>query len=225
MLGTIDVIVIFVLLTMGIVSYLRGFVQQFLSVLAWIGALMITLRTYYALQPFFEQYIASPTVANIVKCAVVFVGSLIILSIITKLISNRVQSSMFKSLDQTMGFAFGIILGWLFLSLIYLLVAIIVFSPAPMPEWMTNSKSGPWLNRSAIVLGDMLGGVLPEGTNELKNTADQVRALHQTMDNVDTLNRALSPQPVAPTPPPVVAPPGYDQGSTRDMNQLIQRTQ
>lgn len=224
MLGTVDVFVIFVLLAMGVISYMRGFVQQFLSVLAWIGALLITLRTYYALQPFFEQYIASPTVSKVVQCAVVFVGSLIILSIITKLISNRVQGSMFKSLDQTMGLVFGVVLGWLFLSLAYLLVAVIIFNSS-MPDWMTNSKSGPWLNRSAVFLGETLGGILPEARTDLKTTADQVRALNQTMSGVDTLNRALSPQPVAPVPPLAVTPPGYDQSTTRDMNQLIQRTQ
>lgn len=225
MLGTVDVVVILILLVMGVVSYLRGFVQQFLSVLAWIGALVITLRSYYALQPFFEQYIASPTMANVVKCGVVFIGSLIVLSIITKMISNRVQNSMFKSLDQTLGLAFGVLLGWLFLSLVYLMVAVIIFNPAPMPDVIRDSKSGPWLNRSAVFLGEVLGGILPEASADLKASTDQVRALHQTMDSVETFNRALSPQPVAPMQPPAVTPPGYDQSNTRDMNQLIQRTQ
>ena len=86
-----------------------------------------------------------------------FFGTLIIVSIITVKISDKILDSRIGALDRTLGFLFGLARG-----LIIVVVAFIFF------DWLVPAKSQPDMVRNArsrIVLqntGEWLKGLLPE---------------------------------------------------------------
>ena len=153
----LDVILLGVMLISGLLALIRGFMREVLSIAGWVAAAAATLWAFAKLKPYPQQYFNSDIVASAVTAAGVFLGTLIIVSIFTVRISDKILDSRIGALDRTLGFLFGLARG-----LIIVVVAFIFF------DWLVPAKSQPDMVRNArsrIVLqntGDWLKGLLPE---------------------------------------------------------------
>jgi membrane protein required for colicin V production len=153
----LDLILLAVMLVSGLLAMVRGFMREILSIAAWGAAALVTLYSFNKLLPTAKTYFNNDTVAAIVVVAGVFVGTLIVVSVITVRISDMILDSRIGALDRTLGFLFGLARG-----LIIVVVAFIFF------DWLVPAKSQPEMVRNArsrIVLqntGEWLKGLLPE---------------------------------------------------------------
>jgi membrane protein required for colicin V production len=153
----LDLFLIAVMLISGLLAMVRGLIREVLSIAGWGAAAVAGLYAYSKLLPMTKQYISNDYMAIGVTVAGAFFATLLIVSVITVKISDKILDSRIGALDRTLGFLFGLGRG-----LIIVVVAFIFF------DWLVPAKSQPDMVRNArsrIVLqntGEWLKGLLPE---------------------------------------------------------------
>jgi len=153
----LDIILLAVMLLSGLLAMIRGFMREILSIAAWAAAAVATLYLYSRLLPFAKQYFNNDIVAAGAVIGGVFLGTLIIVSVLTVRLSDMILDSRIGALDRTLGFLFGLGRG-----LIIVVVAFLFF------DWLVPQKSQPtWVSgaKSKVVLtstGDWLKSLLPD---------------------------------------------------------------
>src|SRR5213080_4994487 len=153
----LDVILIAVMLISALLAMIRGFMREVLSIAAWLIAAVVTLYSYSKLLPFAKSYFNNDVVSYAVVIGGAFLGTLLIVSIITVRFSDMVLDSRVGALDRTMGFLFGLGRGLLIVVVAFLFFAWLV-PPRTQPSWVANAKSKVFLQST----GDWLMSMLPE---------------------------------------------------------------
>jgi membrane protein required for colicin V production len=153
----LDLVLLAVMLISGLLAMVRGFMREILSIAAWGTAALVTLYAFSKLLPTAKTYFNNDTVASIVVVAGVFVGTLIVVSIITVRISDMILDSRIGALDRTLGFLFGLARGLLIVVVAYLFFGWLV-QEKQRPDWVTNAKSRTVLDST----GEWLKGLLPD---------------------------------------------------------------
>lgn len=153
----LDIIVLSVMLISGLLAMVRGFLREVFSILSWAVAAGVTVYFYKSALPVVKQYISQDSAALAVTVALLFLGTLLIASIVTARISDLVLDSRIGALDRTLGFAFGLARG-----LLLMVIALLFFNwlvpPEKQPPWVANAKSLPALTNA----GEWLKAQLPD---------------------------------------------------------------
>jgi membrane protein required for colicin V production len=225
----LDIAVLAVLLFSGLFAMMRGFVQETLSIAGWIGAGLVALYGLPQARPIAAKYISSPTMADVAAGAALFLGTLVILSIITHFIAKQVRGSMLGHLDRSLGFGFGLARGALIACLAYML-ALFIYTPeqgsakeasgAKLPGWITEAKARPYLERGAIAIS----ALLPEAY-DMADRAKQVREDANTVMKANEIyNKMLAPKPRGEqqSGQPQNTAPTYSSSDRDAMNKLVQ---
>jgi membrane protein required for colicin V production len=153
----LDIVLLAVMLVSALLAMVRGFMREVLSITAWVLAAVATLYSYARLLPLAKSYFNNDIVAAVSVVGGVFLGTLLVVSIITVRISDMVLDSRVGALDRTLGFLFGLGRG-----LIIVVVAFLFFA------WLVPEKSQPnWVKdaKSKVVLqgtGQWLMSMLPD---------------------------------------------------------------
>jgi membrane protein required for colicin V production len=153
----LDLILLVVMLISAMLAMIRGFMREILSIAAWAIAAVATVYSYARLLPLAKQYFNNDIVAAAAVIGGVFLGTLLIVSVLTVRISDTILDSRVGALDRTLGFLFGLGRG-----LIIVVVAFLFF------DWLVPAKSQPaWVQsaKSKVVLqstGDWLKAMLPD---------------------------------------------------------------
>ncbi len=104
----LDLVLLGVMLISGLLAMVRGFMREILSIAAWGAAALVTLYAFSKLLPTAKTYFNNDTVATVVVVAGTFIGTLIVVSVITVRISDMILDSRIGALDRTLGFLFGL---------------------------------------------------------------------------------------------------------------------
>lgn len=233
----VDIIVAVVILGLAMFSFFRGFVHQVLAIGAWVGAVAVTFYGFPLARGFFRSHIGSPLGADIATGAVLFLVSLLILSMVTKAVSDRVRRSALNSVDSSLGFVFGAIMGGAAVSLLYLLVASL--AGQEQPDWLAEARTRPWLERGAGILRGMAPDGFGAAEQKTQAIGDDARDL---MEAEQQFRQIVAPQPsggvmeTAPAPekagektvetkPAKPATKGYDKESRGQLDRLFQTNQ
>jgi membrane protein required for colicin V production len=155
----LDIFLIVVMLISGLLAMVRGFMREVLSIVAWIAAALAAVYLFPRLLPLATQYFSSwnEWVIKGITLGGVFLATLIIVSVLTVRISDKILDSRIGALDRTLGFLFGLARG-----LVIVVVAFVFF------DWLVPQKSQPdgvKNAKSRVVLqgtGQWLMSLLPE---------------------------------------------------------------
>jgi membrane protein required for colicin V production len=153
----LDIIVLSVMLLSGLLAMIRGFMREILSIAAWATAAIATLYAFPRLLPQAKAYFNNDTIAAIAVIAGVFVGTLVVATIITSKISDMVLDSRIGALDRTLGFLFGLGRGLLIVVVAFLFFAWLV-PDKQQPDWVRTPKSLSVLQST----GNWLMSMLPD---------------------------------------------------------------
>lgn len=152
----LDGILLGITLVSAVLAMVRGFSREVLSVVSWAAAAAAAYLFYKPVVPFLTPYISNETIAQIAAAGLVFVVTLIVVSIITMKIADFIIDSRIGALDRTLGFLFGAARG-----ILLVVVAMLFFNwlvPENQPAWVGQAKSKPMIDQ----LGAKLIGLLPE---------------------------------------------------------------
>jgi membrane protein required for colicin V production len=153
----LDIILISVMLISALLAMIRGFMREVLSIAAWIIAALVTLYSFSKLLPLAKTYFNNDIVAYAVVIGGTFLGTLLVVSVITVRFSDMVLDSRVGALDRTMGFLFGLARGLVIVVVAFLFFAWLV-PDRSQPEWIRSAKSRVVLQGT----GDWLMSMLPE---------------------------------------------------------------
>src|SRR6516164_8974089 len=136
----LDIFLIVVMFISGMLAMVRGLIREVLSIAGWGAAAGAAFLAYAKLLPAAKAYFNNDYVAIGVTTVGAFIGTLIIVSIITVKISDKILDSRIGALDRTLGFLFGLARG-----LVIVVVAYIFFDwlvpEKTQPTWVTSAKS------------------------------------------------------------------------------------
>src|SRR5947209_17096139 len=95
----LDLILIGIMLISGLLAMIRGFIREVLSIAAWVVAALVTLYSFSKLLPFAKSYFNNDIIATAAVIGGVFLGTLLIVSVVTVRFSDMVLDSRVGRLD------------------------------------------------------------------------------------------------------------------------------
>ncbi|MHC1549558.1 CvpA family protein [Phyllobacterium sp. K27] len=152
----LDGILLGITLVSAVLAMVRGFSREVLSVVSWAAAAVAAYVFYKPVVPFLAPYISNETIVQIAAAGLVFIVTLIVVSIITMKIADFIIDSRIGALDRTLGFLFGAARG-----VLLVVVAMLFFNwlvTENQPAWVAQAKSKPMIDE----LGAKLVALLPE---------------------------------------------------------------
>ncbi|MCF6320351.1 MAG: CvpA family protein [Rhizobiaceae bacterium] len=159
-----DGILIAIMLFSGLLAMVRGFSREVLSVGSWIAAAAAAFYFYQELSPFVSQYTASisdsKTVADVAAAAIIFLVTLIVVSLLTMKIADVIVDSRVGALDRSLGFVFGAARGLLLVVVPLMFYNWLVPDVAKQPTWISGAKSKSMLES----IGESIVQILPDDT-------------------------------------------------------------
>lgn len=197
----LDLVVIGVVLISALLAAVRGFTREVLAIASWIAAAAVAWVFHPQLVPFIKQYIpassAQDTIALVAAIAALFLGTLIVVSLITARISDFVLDSRIGALDRTLGFVFGAARGLLLAVIGYVFFTALVGSEK-LPVWAKDAKAKPMLEET----GRSLIAMLPQDVNAdfIKNLLKKPAAETAPEAPAEEPRSPATPAPVAPAP-------------------------
>ena len=207
----LDLVVIGVVLISALLAAVRGLTREVLAIASWVAAAAVAWVFHPQLLPIAKQYIPNDTIALVAAIAVLFLVTLIVVSLITARISDFVLDSRIGALDRTLGFVFGAARGLLLAVIGYLFFNALV--PEKMqPVWAKDAKAKPILEET----GRSLLTMLPQDIN-----SDVIKKMLQPKTG-DEPTDAPAEEPRTPATPPADPQRRTEAPSTTD-RQALQR--
>lgn len=235
-----DIVIAGVLIVSGVLAYFRGLVRETLTMAGWLGAAFATLYGFAYLRPVVAEFISAGLIADLVTAAGLFIVTLVLLTVLTHIISERVKGSALGHLDSALGFVFGVLRGAVLVALLYI-GATIFWDESDFPAPIAEARSLPLVRASAEILARLAPEDSLPGRSSLDGSVDravegvegatreQLEEMIDEIDAEDRLRRLTQPVPETPPPPddaaPAEPPEGYSDAERRDMQRLIEGAQ
>jgi membrane protein required for colicin V production len=156
----LDVFVFLLLIGGAAVGFVRGFVHEVISLLAWVvGIAMLKLFHSQLWSGLENSFHTSPAAGAVLAFAILFVPSFLIVKLLARSIGGRTRRhALLGPFDRVLGGGFGLLKGLLGATLFFLLANLatdMVYGPqADRPQWMTKSRTYPLLNASGRAIVD-----------------------------------------------------------------------
>lgn len=129
----IDLFIIGIVVVSALISVMRGFVKEALSLAAWVAAFVIAWRFNGGMVSFLQGFIANKNLQFVVGFFFLFVLTLLMFALVTYFASKLIQRTGLTGTDRAIGVLFGFARG---LVLVTALVALAGLTTLP--------KSAAW---------------------------------------------------------------------------------
>ncbi len=159
-LTAIDILVLLAVGGAAVMGFLRGFVTEVLSLMAWLFVVLALRVLHTPLAAMLAEPVGTVQGAAVLAFALIagityFGGRLVANSI-----GSRTRSGLLGPVDRALGVGFGALKGLILVSLVFLLIALVVDTvsggPAKRPDWMTQSRSYPLLNATSASIAEFV---------------------------------------------------------------------
>ncbi|WP_127075902.1 CvpA family protein [Rhodomicrobium lacus] len=158
----LDIILVAIMIFSGFLAMLRGLTREMLSIMSWALAAIVTLLAYSHFKEDVRGMIDTPMLADATLIALAFITSLILFSLLTANISERVLDSRVGAVDRTLGFVYGLVRGLILVVIAFLIVSQIV-DRQNLPRWVREARSLPLIEST----GDTIKSLLPDNPESL----------------------------------------------------------
>ncbi|WP_076408853.1 CvpA family protein [Shewanella sp. UCD-KL12] len=136
----IDYAIIAVIGVSTLISLLRGFAKEAMSLVVWFAAFFVASQFYQDLAVYLTQ-MQDEMLRNGVAVAILFIATLIVGALINYLIGQLVEKTGLSGTDRVLGLCFGALRGALIVSA--LLFFMDAFTGAPNTDWWQDSQLVP----------------------------------------------------------------------------------
>ena len=155
-----DIIVLLIVGVTAITGFMRGFVQEVLALVAWILAV---LAIYYFHTPLTEglaPHMSSGSGAMVLAFALLLLVPYAAVKFASKWVGDTSRNSVLGPIDRLLGFGFGAIKGIIIVVLGFSVLVLgydTIWGAKGRPDWISLSRSYPFINAASDELVDMVG--------------------------------------------------------------------
>jgi len=138
----IDWVILGIIVVSGVISLMRGFVKEALSLVSWLVALFVARFFSGNLATLLEGQIATNSLRWVVAFVILFAATLFMMALINYLIVQVVKATGLTGTDRVLGMVFGMVRG---LLIVVVLVYLGQMTMLPGDEWWQSSSLIPHL--------------------------------------------------------------------------------
>jgi len=131
-----DFIVLGIIAISIIISLMRGFVKEALSLAGWLVALWVAMTFSSGMAELFGSSIKDPTLRLLAAFITLFILSLVVGAIVNFFATQLVQRTGLTGVDRTIGVVFGLLRGILLVTIIVMLLGL---TTLPKEAWWDES--------------------------------------------------------------------------------------
>ena len=131
-----DLIVLSIIILSVVVSLMRGFVKEAMSLAGWLVSLWVAMTFSSGMAELFGSSIKDPTLRLLAAFITLFVLSLVVGSIINFFATQLVQRAGLSGVDRTIGVVFGLLRGVLLVTIVVMLLGL---TTLPKESWWDDS--------------------------------------------------------------------------------------
>jgi membrane protein required for colicin V production len=150
----VDLFIIAVIVLSALISLIRGFVKESISLFTWIIAGVLALRYYAPMAELFEPFISSLTLRQWVGGGSLFLVTLLVGAIVNFIVSQLVSKTGLSGTDKALGVVFGAARG---VMIIVMLVLLASLTPMPQADWWADSSLIDFFQQ----LAEWFKGIIP----------------------------------------------------------------
>jgi len=154
-LNWVDYAIIGIVVVSTLISLVRGFVREALSLATWAVAFWVAFKFNALVANLLINYIKTPSLRLVASFAILFVVILIIGALVNFLIGQLISSTGLSGTDRLLGMLFGVGRGLLLIGVLVLLASMTAF---PQDDWWQKSVFIPHFHG----LAEWLHGFVPK---------------------------------------------------------------
>lgn len=154
-----DIIVLLIVAVAAIGGFMRGFVQEVLSLAAWVVAIVAIRYLHTDVTAFLLGYIGTPSGASVLAFVLLLLIPYGAMMLIARRAGKSSRNSMLGPFDRVLGFGFGAVKGAIIVVMAFSALVLgydTVWGPQGRPDWMTTSRTYPFVNASADELVQLI---------------------------------------------------------------------
>lgn len=141
MTNELDLTILIILGFSALVSLLRGFVKEALSLLIWVVAFTVAIALSPQLGVYLADWFAHETLRVISAFIILFVGTLIVGGLVNKVIVSLVSKAGLGPIDRMLGTVFGLLRGAIVVLACLMIIPNII--TVEDQDWWTQSQLVP----------------------------------------------------------------------------------
>jgi membrane protein required for colicin V production len=156
----LDIVCLVLLGAGAALGAMRGFVQEALSLIAWVLAVIAVKFLHSPATDALAPMVGTTGGAAVLAFALLFGGTFILGKLLARSLGARTRSSVLGPFDRVLGLGFGFLKGLLGATLLFLAVTLVVDTisggPRNRPDWLRDSRTYPLLNATSRAMVDYL---------------------------------------------------------------------
>lgn len=141
-----------------LISLIRGFIREVLSLLSWIAAFWVTMHFAHQAGELLSHYMKTPSMRFATACVVLFLLTLLLGGVVNYVLGQLIDKTGLSGTDRLIGSVFGLGRGALLVALLLLLGS---HTPMKQDPWWQDSVLIPKFQPLVLWLQDSLKDVLP----------------------------------------------------------------
>jgi membrane protein required for colicin V production len=139
-IATVDWGIVGIISISGLISLVRGFVKEAMSLVIWIAAFAVAMNFKEPAADFLVNFIALASIRQLAAWGSLFVGTLLLGAVVNFLLGKLVSSTGLSGTDRTLGLVFGVFRGLL------IVLALVIILPQAVPV-----DQDPWWLASSLI--------------------------------------------------------------------------
>ncbi len=178
-LTALDMLVLLLVGGAALLGFMRGFVMEVLSLLAWVAAILALMLLHDPATGMLEGAVGTRAGAAVLAFALVFGATFIAGKLVARRIGGATKKSAVGPIDRILGGGFGALKGLIGATLLYLAASLVYDTldgrSAERPDWMAESRTYPLLHATGGAIVDFVerrrrgGGAAEDAQANLQN--------------------------------------------------------
>lgn len=154
-----DFIVLFIIAVAAIGGFMRGFVQEILSLLAWVLGLFAIHYLHTKLTVFLYNYVDGARAAALLAFSLLLLIPYAGMKLIAGRLGDDARNSLLGPIDRVLGFAFGAVKGAIVVVMAFALLVLgygEIWSENGRPGWITNARVYTYVDEASDALVQLI---------------------------------------------------------------------